>query len=406
MLNNAPNIVEMREKCPGSARLNEGQPKEPGTPEKDRGLRLHAAIDDVLTGRTNWQVATLGHGITDAFDVETVKTAERVFNNEIKKLEEELDAEAGEIHAETVVNLAPAGWPGLARLDFVVVFKDVAGAIVAVLVVELKTGFVQVTGPEANRQLHDYLVGAAGLYPQAQRLYGAILQPAIVAELQWRLGRWTRTEVLEGFGPVEGPNTAGLAMQLQTIRAATHDPAARLVWGDHCGTCGLRQMCPARRGAVEDARAILAESGTTVAAYMAKLTPAERLATWKTAKQARTYLDKFDELVKAWIMDDPTNNTVPGYRVGKRPGNREFDRQLAAPQVAAKAWELAGEELAAAGIPGPEALLEVIGPKKVEDLLPEAAFQRLQAAGLIVKPEGSLSVLEDKAPAIPKPRKK
>lgn len=405
MLNNAPNVVELREYCPGSAALSEGLPRLPETPEMLKGIALHAAIDDVLARGMSWQAATYAHGIVEEYDKRTVATAERLFVNGVKRLEQQLDAESGQVLAEVAVNLLPSGWDGSARLDFLVTFVNFAGVVMAVLVIELKTGTHVVTGPEANRQLHDYLVGAAGLYPGCQRFIGAILQPAVVDELAWRVGKWTRAEVLDGFGPAEGPNEPGLLRQLQKIRERTQPPDAPLVWGDHCGTCRCREMCPARRGTLADTIKLQAETGSTVAEYMAKLTPVERLAEWKRVKQAASYAKKFDELVKAWIMDNPTDNTVPGYKVGTKPGNREFDSHVPAPQLAAKAWEVAGEDLAAAGFKGPDDLVECIGPKTVEDRLSKAAFAKLQAAGLIVRPEGGLSVIEDKAPAMPRPRK-
>ncbi len=404
MLNNAPNVVELREKCPGSAGLSEGLPKQPQTEEMLKGLKLHAAIDDVLTKGLSPRAACFTHDVAGEFDWETVRVCDDVMKNHVREIEREVDAECAGIHTEISVNLQASGWDGRARLDITASFIDAHGILQAVLVVELKTGLTVVTGPEANRQLHDYLVGAAAAQPTSPVYYGAILQPAVVTELQWRQARWTKKEILEGFGTVN--EIPGLAQQLTAIRLATQDPNAPLIWGTHCGTCRVKEMCPARRGTIQEAREILAASGSTVAEYMAKLEPIERAKAWQTMKEAGRYAEKFSDWVKAWILDNPKENAIPGFRVGTKPGNRIFDNKMPAPVLAAKVWELAGEELAAAGMTGPEGLLEVIGPKKVEDLLPKAAFTKLQAAGLVVRPEGAISVIEDKPNPMPMPRKK
>ncbi len=272
----------------------------------------------------------------------------------------------------------------------------------AVLTIELKTGVIAVSGPEANRQLHDYLVGESVRHPKAETFYGLILQPSIVDELAFRMGRWTRDEVVGvGFSGGQPP----LLVQLAKIRKATHDPNAPLIWGEHCGHCRCREMCPARRGTVQQARATLAVSGSTVAEYMQRLDPATRLTEWETAKEAKRYLEKFDELVKAWLLADP-NAQVPGYRIGPKAGNRQFLKGRPAPEVAAEVFEKVKAELEAAKIDSPAKLLEVISPTKIEEAVGKKAYARLTDAGLVEKAEASLAVLKDARPAIPQPRAK
>ena len=418
MLQNSPHNVELREHCPGSAGLTEGLPKEERSEAADRGLKVHAAVAQVLRalgpGVTFGEVDALVAQAIDAnglagpeskFDAESVRLAVRHFIKAVTEIEQRTSFEALRTDEEVKLNLILAGWPGIARADFLVPFADASedyDAVRAVLVVELKTGVMAVSGPEANRQLHDYVVGAAVLHSDAEKVYGLILQPSIVDELQYRLAVWTRAEILgAGFHGGQPP----LVVQLAQIRAATHNPNAPFVWGDHCSYCRAKEMCPARRGTITEARGILARSGSTVAEYMAKLEPAERLAEWKAAKQAKRYLEGFDNLVKAWLLNDP-NASVPGYKVGIKPGNRQFSTERPAPQIAAEIFNLAAEELTAEGIDSPDKLVETISPTKVEEAIGAKAYRRLQEAGLVVKAEGGLSVLEDKAPAAPQPRKK
>lgn len=391
-LRNPPSKMELREHCPGSAAISAVTPKEPQSPEAEKGERMHQAIQGaVLEWATEGFSAAQQeerisaycrvNGITDPYDRETVAVGVRILEAQIQAASDALEV-TPTVKVEVDVPLAPAGYHGRARLDVVVQFgRDV------VMVVEIKTGAVEVMGPVGNRQLHDYAVGARVLYPEATTYIGTILQPGLVTALQWREARWTGAAVDQ------------LAERLRQIREATFDPNAPFNPGSHCSTCPASQMCPARRGTVTEALKVYEANGKTVADYMEKLEPGQRAEVYQQARKAASYLKKFDELVKAWAVN--TKGSIPGFKIASGRGQRRF---IGRAEAAEKVWALVGHRLKEAKLAeAPGDLLEMVSPAKIEEVVSETEVVALQP--LIEKEAGAMTLVEDKATAMPKPRK-
>ncbi len=378
---NAPSVMELRSHCPGSGALSAKVPRTEQTDKGKKGDEVHAAI------MAKVQDGTEPKDLNELYDRNTVDVACKLVDKRLKKLTGKGLAhyrKKGAIEIEKSLNLGHVGWDGRAKADVVIRLDKTT-----VLVLEIKTGEWEVTGPSANRQGHDYLCGERRLSPDVNRFYLVILQPALVEELQWREATYSAQEVDD------------LALQLEAFREATYNPNAPLIWGDHCSKCPANEMCPARMGTLREATHILA-TGPTVAAYMPTLDPKDRSEIMAKMKLAHNQSKKFLDLAKAWMLNTP-GAEIPGWKVGPGKGNREFSGS--APDTAKSLYKAFGGTLKAKlGIESPEGLLTVLSPSQVEGALGKAEREKLVAMDVVTKEAGALSVIEDKPTPMPKPR--
>lgn len=379
---NAPSVLELRSHCPGSGVLSSKMPRTEQSAKGAKGDIVHDAIMLKLKRGTSPSF------LENEYDRNTVNVAAKLVDAWLKKqtgqgLEKYQKRKA--IHVEKSLNLGHVGWPGNAKADVIV---DVDAT--TRLILEIKTGEWEVTGPSANRQGHAYVCGEARIAPDANLFYLVILQPALIEELQWRESKYNRAEA------------EALAEQIRGFVKATFDPEAPLVWGEWCARCPASEMCPARRGTLTEMAKVLEEVGPTVGAYMDKLRPVERSAAMAKMKVTEATAKKFLELAKAWRLNTP-DAELPGWKVGPGRGTRTFSG--AAPDTAKKLYAAFGAKLKAKlGVDSPEGLLTVLSPSSVESALGKAEKEQLVAMDVVTKEVGALSVIEDKPTPMPKPR--
>lgn len=382
MIYNAPSVIELRSHCPGSGLLSSKMPRTEQSAKAAKGDIVHDAI-----------MLKLSKGmepkhLEEEYDRNTVNIAVDLIDKRLKEMTGKGVAHYRKLKAikcEKSLALGHVGWPGRAKAD-VVIYLDSG----TVMVLEIKTGEWEVTGPSANRQVHDYLCGTSRIMPDLSLFYAVILQPALIEELQWREAKYTRLEV------------DALGEQLKAFRRATFEPDAPLIWGEHCSKCSAAQMCPARRGTLELAAKTLQECGPDVASYMEKLKPAERTARLEEVRESERFAKKFYELVKAWKLNTP-GAELPGYKIGTGKGQRSFVG--AAPDASKRLWEAFGDTFKAKGIgSSPEALLEVKSPATLEKALSKAEKEKLGTMDIVMKEAGALTVVEDVPTKMPKPR--
>ncbi len=378
---NAPSVMELRSHCPGSGALSAKVPRTEQTEKGKKGDEVHAAIMAKL------QDGTEPKELNELYDRNTVDLACKLVDKRLKKLTGKGLAayrKKGAIECEKPLNLGHVDWDGRAKADVVIRLDKTT-----VLVLEIKTGEWEVTGPSANRQGHDYLCGERRLSPEVKHFYLAIVQPALVEELQWREAHYTDTDVDD------------LALQLQAFREATYNPNAPLLWGDWCSKCPANEMCPARMGTLRQMEQLLAEA-PTVALHFVKLSPKERSETMAKMKLAKNQSEKFLDLAKAWLLNTPTAE-IPGWKVGPGKGSRKFSGS--APDTAKSLYKAFGGTLKAKlGIESPEGLMTVLSPSQVEGALGKAEREKLVAMDVVTKEAGALSVIEDMPTPMPKPR--
>ncbi len=378
---NAPSVMELRSHCPGSGALSAKVPRTEQTDKGKKGDEVHAAIMAKL------QDGTEPKELNELYDRNTVDVACKLVDKRLKKLTGKGLAayrKKGAIECEKPLNLGHVGWDGRAKADVVIRLDKTT-----VLVLEIKTGEWEVTGPSANRQGHDYLCGERRLSPEVTTFYLVVLQPALVEELQWREAVYTASEVDD------------LALQLSAFREATYNPNAPLIWGDHCSKCPANEMCPARMGTLRQMEQLLAKA-PTVSEYMERSDVKERSQIMAQMKLTMNQSDKFLKLAKAWMLNTP-GAEIPGWKVGPGRGSREF--LGAAPDTAKKLYAAFGGTFKAKlGIESPEGLLTVLSPAEVEKALGKADKEKLVAMDVVGKESGALSVIEDKPTPMPKPR--
>lgn len=391
----APSSIERLEKCPASGSLAAVTPRTEQSPEAAKGDLVHAAIqaalckawprtDKTFEGELAFRCgrAAGAQGLTDSYDIRTVEVAVKLIEDRVEKMLDDEGLTSATLRVEVPANLLGAGYKGAkARLDVLV---DFGGDLA--LVVELKTGAVQVTGPSGNRQLHDYLVGALVAVPNCIRIYGAIVQPAMEAEFWWREASWSTSEIFE------------ISKQLRAIREAAWDPNAPLVVGSHCSFCPAAQMCPARRGMVDKAIETYTKHGKTVAGYMDQLAPIDRALVYNEVRRATSYLKKFDELVKAWALNTP-GAEIPGYELGPGKSTRRFigkKEKVDQMATAARVFALVGDKLKEAKVADrAEDLLEMVTPTTVEKVAGKLGATLI--ADLVVKEPGATTLKESNA---------
>jgi hypothetical protein len=119
------------------------------------------------------------------------------------------------------------------------------------VIIDLKTGFKEVTPAAANYQLRTYCIGGAEEW-DAEQIVVAISQPRLSFDRRVTMAAYSRQDVFDA------------SAELTSIRAASARKDAPLVAGDEqCRWCRAKLVCPAYQAAINDGMALVQiEPGT------------------------------------------------------------------------------------------------------------------------------------------------
>lgn len=289
-----PSCLFRREACPGSLRMEQGQPEQTNE-YAEEGTDYHAIVADAIRNS--------GDIIADDEQMEAARFA-------LTLAEEVSERYPG---AERLIE-ATIQTPGaFGTLDFGLVIPFDRG-----LVTDWKFGHGKVDPAETNIQLHAYAVGLADSYDLGS-VEVIVAQPVL---------RWSSSYVLDSAA-LQRART-----RIATIAARCGDEAAPLVAGDHCTYCKAKHVCPKLK---EQATAL-----ATTPATPDQLTPESLAKVLDMAGPLEKYIGAVKEHAFQMLL---RGETIPGWHLEDGRSKREWvegaDKSLA--EVATQLGKKPGE---------------------------------------------------------------
>jgi hypothetical protein len=222
-----------------------------------------------------------------------------------------------ESHSNPGAHVGRDDWWG--TVDITIEVENVGGDIVFLEVIDYKDGRGWV-GAKDNTQLLSYLIGKMGITEGLPQCRATIVQPKTNPSVRY-----------------DEPSTGAMRCHIKTLTAAaaaTDDPNAPLVSGDHCTWCnhGRAKNCTAkseqalgRISGMENTEAVSGSLFEIIGQTFGDITlmPSEKL---EELADAEAGLIEVFERVKLELqrrVEDPNDNTVTGYAM--LPGRASYE---------------------------------------------------------------------------------
>lgn len=191
----------------------------------------------------------------------------------------------------------------------VVAWSDTEG-----LILDYKTGAVEVAQPEDNLQIWNYAYNLFQMKPQLRKIRGVISQPKVWTEAK------SHDFLREDCGKIKA--------RIDAVTERADDPNAPYCPGDVCQWCGAKAKCPALSGmAVKVTYASLGLPEPS-SYFLEAARSAEDVAKLQTV--ASILADWCDQAKKAAAaFASESGAEIPGYTLVQRPGNRKVESPMA-----------------------------------------------------------------------------
>ena len=311
--------------CPGSVRLSRGIPNR-SSKYADEGTEAHALAEAIL--RTYLQPGD-AEALQRADDLAAVATVEMM--------------DAVNVYVDKVLSYLRAGFEVVVLLEQRVSLEalgvDVWGtsdliayvpALRRLIVGDYKHGAGVAVEVEANPQLMIYALGAWVSIAMRREWLVESIETFICQPRKEHDDGPIRTHTYPLFALVE------FAEDVIEAAAATENPDAPLVAGDHCRFCPAKPQCPARVNAVNAVVTVPGFQGLPSVAAMSVEQAAQVLAAADRVK----FADWLDD-VRAFLQNEAeAGRPVPGYKLVPKQSRRKWDKSEFEVVAALDAFEI------------------------------------------------------------------